>query len=115
MRKIGRRPADDRSRSTLRLLPYREYVGVNRDDPLRFYYRPVLGAIYRRRVERCLDECRGGARVLEVGFGSGVTFLNLHAMYGEIHGLDLTADAGEVARAFQASGVPTNLRYGRVQ
>ena len=105
----------DRSRSTLRLLPYRQYVGVNRDDPLRFYYWPVLGAVYRGRVERCLDECRGGARVLEVGFGSGVTFLNLHAMYGEIHRLDLTADAGEVARAFQASGVPTHLRNGRVQ
>lgn len=115
MRSIGRRPGRARSRSTLRLLPYRQYVGVNRDDPLRFYYWPVLGALYRRRVERCLDECRGGARVLEVGFGSGVTFLNLRAMYDEIHGLDLTADTGEVARAFQATGVPTHLRNGRVQ
>jgi len=44
----------------LRLLPYNEYAGVNRDDPLRFYFWPIIGRLYRRRVELCLAECAGG-------------------------------------------------------
>jgi ubiquinone/menaquinone biosynthesis C-methylase UbiE len=70
--------------------------------------------MYRRRVEMCLAECTGGERVLEVGFGSGVTFLNLHERYREIHGLDLTADVGSVARVFQGRGIETDLRNGSV-
>jgi len=98
----------------LKLLPSHAYAGVNRNDPIRFYYWPILGGMYRRRVEFCLAECRGGERVLEVGFGSGVTFLNLHDHYREIHGLDLTADAAQVAAVFQALGIQTYLKNGSV-
>lgn len=73
----------------LKLLPYREYAGVDRNDPLRFYFWPVIGAMYRRRIELCLAECKGGQCILEVGFGSGVTFPNLAEIYEEIYGLDL--------------------------
>src|SRR4030042_2559668 len=82
----------------LKLLPYSEYAGVNRDDPLRFYFWPIIGRLYRRRVELCLGECAGGHRVLEVGFGSGGAFPNLSASYKEIYGLDLSASV-EIGRA----------------
>jgi ubiquinone/menaquinone biosynthesis C-methylase UbiE len=98
----------------LKLLPYKEYAGVNRDDPLRFYYWPVIGRMYQRRIELCLAECKGGERVLEVGFGSGVSFLNLHGSYTEIHGLDLTASAQEVAAVFKARHIETHLKKGNV-
>ena len=98
----------------LKLLPARQYVGVNRDDPIRFYRWPIIGTLYRRRIELCLAECRGGERVLEVGFGSGVTFLNLHDLYTEIHGLDLTASVEAVAAVFAARQIPTDLRTGDV-
>jgi len=98
----------------LKLLPRSEYAGINRDDPIRFYSLPVIGKMYRRRVEMCLAECTGGERVLEVGFGSGVTFLNLHENYREIHGLDLTADVEQVARVFRARGIETDLHNGSV-
>jgi ubiquinone/menaquinone biosynthesis C-methylase UbiE len=98
----------------LKLLPRDQYAGVNRDDPIRFYSLPVIGRMYRRRVEMCLAECTGGERVLEVGFGSGVTFLNLHERYREIHGLDLTADVAQVARVFNERGIATDLRNGSV-
>jgi ubiquinone/menaquinone biosynthesis C-methylase UbiE len=52
--------------------------------------------------------------VLEVGFGSGVTFLNLHAIYAEIYGLDLTASVEEVAAVFTARQIKTDLRNGDV-
>ena len=98
----------------LRLLPHSEYVGVDRDDPLRFYFRPVLGRMYRRRIELCLAECKGGRRILEVGFGSGITFLNLSEMYEEIHGLDLNASVEQVSGLFNKKNIPTNLRNGSV-
>lgn len=98
----------------LKLLPYREYVGVDRDDPLRFYFWPVLGRMYQRRIELCLAQCTGGRRVLEVGFGSGVTFLNLHEMYEEIHGLDLNASVEQVSGLFKAKHIRTHLQNGSV-
>jgi len=98
----------------LKLLPTRHYAGVNGDDPIRFYSWPVLGKMYRRRVEMCLEQCTGGQRVLEVGFGSGVTFLNLHEKYREIHGIDLTADINEVRRVFTDRGIKTELCNGSV-
>ena len=98
----------------LKLLPRGHYAGVNRDDPIRFYYWPILGRMYRKRVEMCLAECSGGERVLEIGFGSGATFLNLAEKYREIHGLDLTASVDEVKRVFDARGIHTDLRNGSV-
>jgi len=98
----------------LKLLGYREYAGVNRDDPLRFYFWPVIGKMYRRRIELCLAECSGGERILEVGFGSGVTFLNLCENYKEIHGLDLAASAEEVTAVFKAKQIETHLQNGSV-
>ncbi len=100
--------------SRLKLLPRGQYRGVNRDDPLRYYYWPVVGRMYRRRVELCLRECRGGRRVLEVGFGSGLSFLNLNDRYDEIHGLDLTASVEEVQAVFDRLGIRTHLRTGNV-
>ena len=98
----------------LKIFPTSEYVGVNRDDPIRFYHTPIFGSLYRRRVELCLAELNGGERVLEVGFGSGVTFLNLHDQYPEIHGLDLTAEVDAVSAFFRQKGIETDLRNGSV-
>jgi len=98
----------------LKLLPYHEYAGVDRDDPLRFYFWPIIGKMYRRRIELCLAECTPGRRVLEVGFGSGVTFPNLSELYEEIHGLDLSASVEDVAAVFKARQIETHLRNGSV-
>lgn len=98
----------------LKLLPYREYAGVDRNDPLRFYFCPILGRMFRRRIELCLAECKGGQRILEVGFGSGVTFLNLHENYKEIYGLDLNASVEDVAAVFRARQIQTHLQNGSV-
>ena len=98
----------------LKLLPLDQYLGVNRDDPLRFYSWPIIGGMYRRRVELCLAECRGGDKVLEVGFGSGVSFLNLHDKYRVIYGLDLTAAAKHIEVFFQKLNIEANLTNGNV-
>jgi ubiquinone/menaquinone biosynthesis C-methylase UbiE len=98
----------------LKLLPYKQYRGVNREDPIRFYYWPLLGSLYRKRVELCLSQCTGGERVLEVGFGTGLSFLNLKDVYQEIHGIDLTANIDEVKSVFDPLGIKTYLQNGNV-
>jgi len=100
--------------SKLKMLPAKDYVGVTANDPIRFYHWPIIGWMYRRRVELCLAECEGGERVLEVGFGSGVTFMNLHERYEEIYGLDLNAKVDAVKALFEKKGVKTFLQNGNV-
>lgn len=100
--------------SKLKLLPYREYAGMDRNDPLRFYFWPVIGRMFRRRIELCLAQCSGGERVLEVGFGSGVTFLNLAEKYKEIYGLDLNASVEDIEVVFRKRQIETYLQKGSV-
>lgn len=99
----------------LKLLPAKTYIGVNQYDPIKYYYWPVFGKMYRRRVELALGECRGGEKVLEVGFGTGLAFPNLHEMYKEIHGIDLTADIEAVRSVFAPMNIPLFLEKGDVQ
>jgi len=100
--------------TTLKLLSQNEYKGVNELDPIKYYYWPVIGKLYRRRVEMALEECKGGERVLEVGFGTGLAFLNLCEHYKEIHGIDLTADVPAVEAVFKPYNLPLFLRQGDV-
>jgi ubiquinone/menaquinone biosynthesis C-methylase UbiE len=100
--------------SSLKLLPYQHYRGVRREYSVIFYYLPVFGRMYRRRVELCLAECKGGDSILEVGFGSGLTFLNLNEMYKKIYGLDLSCDVDEVKQVFAPLGIHPDLRNGNV-
>ena len=98
----------------LRLLPANRYKGVNQYDPIKYYYWPIFGPMYRRRVELALDECMGGNRVLEVGFGTGLAFPNLQDSYKEIYGIDLTADINVIKSLFEPMGIPLFLEKGDV-
>jgi ubiquinone/menaquinone biosynthesis C-methylase UbiE len=100
--------------TVLKVLPRRTYRSIRSRDPLHLYYWPYLGRLYRRRVEMCLEECVGGQRVLEVGFGCGISFLNLHELYDEIHGIDLEAHIEDTHTRFQQQGIQTWLRRGNV-
>ncbi len=98
----------------LKLLPAEKYKGVNQYDPIKYYYWPIFGKMYRQRVELALNECTGGERILEVGFGTGLAFPNLHDNYKEIHGIDLTADIHAVKSVFEPMGIPLYLKKGDV-
>jgi ubiquinone/menaquinone biosynthesis C-methylase UbiE len=100
--------------TSLKLMSASFYQGVNSDDPIRFYYYPIFGRMYRHRVELCLYECNEGEKVLEIGFGTGIAFLNLAEKYKEIHGIDLTADINKVSFAFQQIGLTTHLKNGDI-
>lgn len=90
------------------------YVKAGGSDPIIFYRLPFIGKLYKRRVELCLSELTGGDKILEVGFGSGLTFLNLADNYREIHGLDLNANIRAVSNVFEKLNVRAFLKNGDV-
>jgi SAM-dependent methyltransferase len=70
-------------------------VPNNEFDPLPYYYRPVIGRLYRHRLKMGLRLVPGGGRrVLEVGVGSGILVPSLTAGFPEYFGTDLVLAAG---------------------
>ena len=64
-------------------------------DPLPYYYHRWLGWLYRHRLQMGLDLLPpGGARVLEIGVGSGILVPTLTKRFGEYTGTDLTLAPG---------------------
>jgi ubiquinone/menaquinone biosynthesis C-methylase UbiE len=98
----------------LKLLKKEQYPKPEKSDPLFFYYWPVIGKLYRERAELCLNALPLGARVLEVGFGSGLLFPSLRERFEEIHGIDLEADVIGTQAIFDRLGIPTYLKKGDI-
>jgi SAM-dependent methyltransferase len=64
-------------------------------DPLPYYYRPVVGHIYRHRLRMGLRLVPDrGRRVLEIGVGSGILVPSLTAGFPEYVGTDLRLARG---------------------
>jgi ubiquinone/menaquinone biosynthesis C-methylase UbiE len=98
----------------VRLVELARYKGcpIPEGDPLRFYYYPVLGHFYRKRIDVALGLLGQGQRVLEVGYGSGTSFLELSALFKEIHGLDTHDYGPAIEGIFAREGVSVHLTRG---
>lgn len=94
------------------MLAAEQYAWTGEADPIRYYHLPFIGRLFRRRVSRCVALLPRGHRVLEIGYGSGVSFLNLAERFDELHGIDLHAHANSVAEAFAARPMRLVLRQG---
>ncbi|MGH2364076.1 MAG: class I SAM-dependent methyltransferase [Chloroflexota bacterium] len=92
-------------------------TATGESDPIAFYRRPLVGQLYRRRIEMGLNlilPLAAGTRVLEVGYGAGVVLFNLAGPGRELHGIDLDADAGAVRQRLGSLGVRAALTRGSV-
>jgi SAM-dependent methyltransferase len=85
-------------------------------DPIEYYKRPLVGRIFRERINRGLRllPARRFPRALELGYGAGAVLLSLAPGVDELHGLDLDADPAPVRRILQARGRDALLRQGSV-
>jgi SAM-dependent methyltransferase len=85
-------------------------------DPIEFYRRPVVGWLYRERINRGfgLLPQRRFARALEVGYGAGAVQLALSHSVDELHGIDLDADPAPVRALLNSRGASADLRQGSV-
>ena len=67
----------------------------NEFDPLPYYYRPLTGWLYRKRLQMGLDLLpERGSRVLEVGVGSGILIPTLSTHFPHYTGTDLVLAEG---------------------
>src|SRR5258707_11683579 len=87
----------------LRLLPEEILVKTGPVDHADWNYRPLLGSIQRSRfrlVLRLLDGERF-ARLLEIGYGSGVFLPELARRCDDLHGIDIHDEPERVAASLQ--------------
>ena len=87
-------------------------------DPIEFYKRPLVGKLFRERINmglRQLDEVSPPfARALEVGYGAGAVLLALSPVVDELHGIDLDAEPDPVATMLASRGKSATLKKGSV-
>jgi SAM-dependent methyltransferase len=86
-------------------------------DPIQFYQRPLVGGLFRRRIEMGLElipPLPQDARALEVGYAAGVVLYNLRHRASELYGLDLDAEPEPVQQRLASLGVSAELARGSV-
>lgn len=85
-------------------------------DPIEYYRRPLVGGLFRRRINlglSMLGDARFG-RAMEVGYAAGAVQLALASGVDELHGLDLDADVESVSRLLASRGISAELKQGSV-
>ena len=81
----------------LALPPQGALVPNDEHDPLPYYYRPLTGWLYRKRLTMALSLLPAGTskqHVLEVGVGSGILIPTLSAAFDSYTGTDLVLAKG---------------------
>jgi len=85
-------------------------------DPIEYYRRPLVGRLYRERINiglRMLGD-RRFTRALEIGYGAGAVLLAVVPGVDEMHGIDLDADPAPVEALLRQRGAEAKLRRGSV-
>ena len=100
----------------LRLLPPEALVKTGEVDHADWNFRPVLGTISRMRYRLVLSMLGGRrfARLLEVGYGSGVFMPELARHCEELYGVDIHQHQQEVAEKLSQFNVRAQLFSGGV-
>lgn len=90
-------------------------AGVDQ-DPLPYYYLPVIGAFYKKRLTVALELMgdRHFNSLLEVGYGSGVLLPVLSSRCDRLAGIDLHANVEPVREFLSGRGVAAELHVGDV-
>ncbi len=85
-------------------------------DPIEYYRKPLVGYLYRKRINIGL-RLLGNSRVesaLEVGYGAGAVLLALAPIACTMHGIDLDAEPAAVMRTLETHGHRATLKKGSV-
>src|SRR5215471_4763984 len=85
-------------------------------DPIAYYRKPVVGWLFRERINRGLRLLpeRRFASALEVGYAAGAVLLALADAVDHLHGIDLDADPAPVDKLLRARGAKAELIRGSV-
>jgi 2-polyprenyl-3-methyl-5-hydroxy-6-metoxy-1,4-benzoquinol methylase len=98
------------------VLPVQEVFQANNDDdPLPYYYKPIIGRIFRERIEQGLSLLQPPyGSILEIGFGSGLVLPSLCRLGEQVYGIDLNSDPAKVGEDLQKMGCNCHLYQGDI-
>ncbi len=98
-------------------LPPRGALTPNTDvDPLAFYYKPLVGRIFRARIDLGLGLLEGSYDdLLEVGYGSGLLLPTLARTTRRLAGVDLEPPPAGLADFLRARSLDVELAQGDVR
>lgn len=79
-------------------------------DPTRFYYHPILKYPFLKRLE-LLSKLfnRRGSSILDIGYGSGIFFLELSKRFDKLFGIDLHDRYDMVKKMLVQYNITANL------
>jgi ubiquinone/menaquinone biosynthesis C-methylase UbiE len=82
------------------------------DDPLPYYYKPIIGRFYCKRIENGLSLLSPPYEsILELGYGSGILMPTLCSIANTVQGIDIESEPEKIKSNLKRIGVyPTLLR-----
>lgn len=85
-------------------------------DPLKYYYKPFFGYIYRKRLSMCLKAIgrKKFDNLLEMGYGSGIFLPRLSKISANLSGLDIHKMHREVMKSMKQIGIGCALASGDI-
>lgn len=87
----------------------------NEEDPLPFYYKPIVGYLYKKRIQNGLDLLTPPfGSVLDFGYGSGVLLPTLNSVCRELHAIDLNSDVDLVNDRLKKLNINAGLVKGDI-
>jgi SAM-dependent methyltransferase len=95
------------------LIPARgDLCKTERDDPVDYYYKPVIARLYRSRLEAAMKLLGRGPfqHVLEVGYGSGILLPELSRRSARLAAIDIHPEREAVAASMRRLGVGVELQ-----
>ncbi len=97
-------------------LPEQGVLQINGpDDPLPYYYKPIIGKLYCARIQQALDLLTPPyGKILEMGHGSGILLPSLSKLSESLSGIDLTSSPQQVGKNLTKIGVDCSLIKGDV-
>lgn len=86
-----------RSNIKFKFFPAGTFQSINDDDPLPYYYKPIIGSLYRYRIQQGLSALSPPYQtVLEFGYGSGLLLPTLSEISDKLYGIDTESDPEKV-------------------
>lgn len=85
-------------------------------DPIEYYRRPLVGRLFRGRINLGLHQLpqRRFDTALEVGYGAGAVLVALAPGVDRLYGIDLDADPESVTKTLAGRGYQVDLTRGSV-
>jgi len=99
-------------------LPAKEHISpTNDEDPLQYYYSPLTGYVYTRRLQLVCELLGDGPfqNLLEIGYGSGILLPELSQRCRHLAAVDIHWQFDQVYTMLEAEGVEASLHQGDVR